>query len=77
MIAQRINFRIRDSIRNSPDCFAEEGGVVGDVLGLFGEGLDNVEVVLADEEGLDDCAEGEELEGRGGWHFGNLCRCSL
>jgi len=58
---QGADLRVRETVRDTSDRFPEERRVVRDVEGLFGERLHDVG--FSDEEGLDDGAEGEELEG--------------
>jgi len=57
---QGVDLRVRETVRDTSDRFPEERRVVRDVEGLFGERLHDVG--FPDEEGLDDGAEGEELE---------------
>lgn len=44
---------------------------MGNVIAGGGEGLHDV--CAADDEGLDYCAEGEELEGCWGWSHVEMC----
>lgn len=59
---------VGDAVGDAADGLAEEGGVVGFVVGLGGEALDDV--VGGDSEGLEDCAEGEEGDGGVGHGWG-------
>ena len=52
---QIVDFGVFDSVCDSPDCFAEVGGVGGgDVLGLGEEALNYV--CFSDVEGLNYCS---------------------
>jgi len=68
LAVQRVDVPIFNAVRDTADCFAEKGMIVGYVLLLFREALDDV--YAADVEGLDYCAEGEEFEGCGVYHWG-------
>lgn len=58
---QAIDLRVSETVRDASDGFPEEGRVVRLVERLLGEALHDVG--FSYEEGLQDCAEGEELEG--------------
>lgn len=71
-VVERGDGCVGEAVRDTTDGGAKMGGVVGFVVGLRGEVLDNV--VAGDGEGLQDRAEGEEGDFVGG-HFGGTFLC--